>query len=142
MKTLMDIMKSCMTSLYESLLDDEEELLDKDLDIDIFDLILKSKNREEFNNRLDILESLGEEWPYPGDVLNKKDVYFFVVTSTMGRNVYKHVRIGCDGKAYKLLTHGSKPEISCGEPWRIMLQDDEKLKLPKKYEKYFKKHFR
>jgi hypothetical protein len=134
-----------MKTLYESLLDDEEELLDKDLDIDIFDLILKSKNREEFNNRLDILESMGEEWPYPGDVLNKKDVYFYVVTNTMGsrsQDVFKHVRIGCNGKAYILKYYVGKPEISHGEPWKIMLQDDEKLRLPKKYEKYFKKHFR
>ena len=132
-----------MKTLYESLLDDEEELVSKDADIDIFDLILKSKNREEFNNRLDILESLGEEWPYPGDVLNKKDVYFFVVTNTMGKkDVYKHVRIGCNGKAYIIKYYIDKPEISYGERWGLMLQDDEKLKLPEKMKKYFKKHFR
>jgi hypothetical protein len=131
-----------MKTLYESLLDDEEELVSKD-NIDIFDLILKSKNREEFNNRLDILESMGEEWPYPGDVLNKKDVYFFVVTNTMGKkDVFKHVRIGCNGKAYIMKYYVGKPEISYGEPWKIMLQDDEKLKLPENLKKYFKKHFR
>lgn len=131
-----------MKTLYESLLDDEEELVSKD-NIDIFDLILKSKNKEEFNERLDILESLGEEWPYPGDVLNKKDVYFFVVTHTMGKkDVYKHVRIGCNGKAYIMKYYIGKPEISYGEPWKIMLQDDEKRKLPENMKKYFKKHFR
>ena len=131
-----------MKTLYESLLDDEEELVSKD-NIDIFDLILKSKNREEFNNRLDILESMGEEWPYPGDVLNKKDVYFYVVTNTMGKkDVFKHVRIGCNGKAYIMKYYVGKPEISYGEPWHIMLQDNEKLKLPENLKKYFKKHFR
>lgn len=130
-----------MKTLYESLLDDEEELVSKD-NIDIFDLILKSKNREEFNNRLDILESMGEEWPYPGDVLNKKDVYFFVVTNTMGKDAFKHVRIGHNGKAYIMKYYVGKPEISYGERWGLMLQDDEKLKLPENLKKYFKKHFR
>lgn len=131
-----------MKTLYESLLDDEEELLDKDLDIDVFDLILKSKNREEFNNRLDILESMGGEWPYPGDVLNKKDVYFYVVTNNMGKgHVYKHVRIGCNGKANSINLYDKKPFISW-EDWKVMLQDDEKLKLPEKLKKYYKKHFR
>lgn len=131
-----------MKTLYESIVDlnPDSEIED---DIDIFDFILKSKNREEFNERLDMLESLGEEWPYPGDVLNKKDVYFFVVTNTMGKkDVFKHVRIGCNGKAYIMKYYIGKPEISYGEPWAIMLQDDEKLKLPEKMKKYFKKHFR
>ena len=128
-----------MKTLYESLLDDEEDLLD--VEIDIFEQILKSKSREEFNNRLDMLESMGEEWPYPGDVLNKKDVYFFVVTNTMGRDVYKHVRIGCNGKANSINLYDKKPFISW-EDWKVMLQDDEKLKLPENLKKYFKKHFR
>ena len=131
-----------MKTLYESIMDLDSESKIED-DVDIFDLILKSKNKEEFNERLDMLESMGEEWPYPGDVLNKKDVYFFVVTNTMGKkDVYKHVRIGHNGKAYIMKYYVGKPEISYGEPWKIMLQDDEKLKLPEKLKKYFKKHFR
>lgn len=131
-----------MKTLYESIVDlnPESEI---EADVDIFDLILKSKNREEFNERLDMLESLGEEWPYPGDVLNKKDVYFYVVTNTMGKkDVFKHVRIGHNGKAYIMKYYVGKPEISYGEPWHIMLQDNEKLKLPENLKKYFKKHFR
>lgn len=130
-----------MKTLYESILDlnPESEIED---DIDIFDLILKSKNRHEFNERLDMLESLGEELPYR-DVLNKKDVYFFVVTNTLGgKDIYKQVCIGCNGKAYIMKYYIGKPEISYGEPWGIMLQDDKKLKLPEKMKKYFKKHFR
>ena len=130
-----------MKTLYESIVDFNPEIEIED-DVDIFDLILKSKNRQEFNERLDMLESLGEEWSYPGDVLNKKDVYFFVVTNTMGKDAFKHVRIGCNGKAYIMKYYVGKPEISYGEPWKIMLQDDEKLKLPEKMKKYFKKHFR
>jgi hypothetical protein len=58
-------------------------------------------------------------------------------------HVYKHVRIGHNGKAYIIKYYvTNKPVISYGEPWKIMLQDDEKLKLPKKYVKFFKKHFR
>ena len=131
-----------MKTLYESIVDlnPESEI---EADVDIFDLILKSKNKDEFNERLDMLESMGEEWPYPGDVLNKKDIYFFVVTNTLGKkDVYKHVRIGHNGKAYIMKYYIGKPEISYGEPWKIMLQDDEKLKLPEKMKKYFKKHFR
>lgn len=134
-------MKQLSDYIIESLLDlnPESEI---EYDIDIFDLILKSKNRHEFNERLDMLESLGEAGSYLGDNLNKKDVYFFVVTNTLGKDVYKHVNIGCNGKAYVMKYYIGKPEISYGEPWRIMLKDNEKLKLPEKMKKHFKKHFR
>lgn len=130
-----------MKTLYESIVDlnPESEI---EADVDIFDLILKSKNRQEFNERLDMLESLGEELPYPGDVLNKKDVYFYVVTNWLGKDAYKHVSIGCNGKAYIMKYYIGKPEISYGERWGLMLQDNKKLKLPEKMKKYFKKHFR
>jgi hypothetical protein len=54
MKTLMDIMKSSMTSLYESLLDDEEELLDKS-NLNIFDIISKSQSKDEFYEHIKTL---------------------------------------------------------------------------------------
>lgn len=46
-----------------------------------------------------------------------EDVYFFVVTNTMGnreKDVYKYAHIGCNGKAYIMKYYISKPEISYG----------------------------
>ena len=54
MKSLMDIMKSSMTSLYESLLDDEEEVLNRSY-INIFDNLCSSTNRKDFYKNMEIL---------------------------------------------------------------------------------------
>lgn len=133
-----------MKTLYESILDlnPESEIED---DIDIFDLILKSKNREEFNERLDMLESIGEPHKLPNHILNKntKDVYFYVITNDMGKNhVYKHLRIGMNGKAWSVNMFKEKNPFISWESWSSMLQDDEKYRLPDQYRKFYKKYFR
>lgn len=54
MKSLMDIMKSSTTSLYESLLDDEDDLLNKQV-LNIFDIISNSQSRDEFYEHIKTL---------------------------------------------------------------------------------------
>ena len=61
MKTLMDIMKSSMTSLYESLLDDEEEVMDR-VKFNMFDFIYNSRTDDEWQGRIQILKDACEEF--------------------------------------------------------------------------------
>ena len=77
MKTLMDILKSSMTSLYESLLDDEEELLGKlDIKLQLFNNIFYAKNKNDFYKNIDILCDMCDVVDINDDLSKYKDSVF------------------------------------------------------------------
>lgn len=92
MKSLMDIMKSSMTSLYESLLDDGDEILNNS-NINIFNIISSSKSEKEFYKHIDTLADACVPVNINDDLSKYKNSFFLMELMTTYNRKNRGIKI-------------------------------------------------
>lgn len=133
----------------ESLLDDEDELVSKDLDP--FKDLLLAKDENEFRNNSELLKSISKEVVktiYPHNSLNKNDIIFKVSELSPGYRNIPMVSIGFPDKPHYCISYKGFVSVERGgteinHMMRLHSGDNDKFYiLPQMYVKIFKGLFK